>query len=162
MRVGQSILNEDVGMSNSLKGLLLKFLLVAALATLGAAASHAQVSIGIEIGAPPPPRVVVAPPPAPEPGYMWIEGYWYPVGKHYKWHAGYWTLPPYPGAHWVAPRHDGQRYFEGYWDGDRGHVEHDHRWDHDHDRDHDRWHDRDDHHDDHDRDHHDHDDHDHH
>ena len=35
------------------------------------------------------------------------------------------------GAHWVEPRHDGERYFEGLWDGDRGQVAHDHRSDHD-------------------------------
>ena len=103
---------------------------------------RAQVSIGVLIGAPPPPRVAyVAPPPAPAPEFAWVEGYWYPVGHHYKWHEGYWTRPPYEGAHWVAPHHDGQRYFAGYWAGERGRVEHDHRWDHDRDRD---FHDRDD------------------
>jgi hypothetical protein len=29
----------------------------------------------------------------------------------------------------VEPRHDGERYYEGYWDGNRGHVAHDHRSD---------------------------------
>jgi WXXGXW repeat (2 copies) len=143
-------------MSNTLKDLLWKFALIATLAMLGAVASHAQVSIGIQIGAPPPPRVLAVMPPSPAPDFVWVEGYWYPAGKHYKWHEGYWTRPPYAGARWVAPHHDGERYFAGYWDGDRGHVEHDHHWDHDKDRDRDRWHD----HDDHDRDHHeDHDDH---
>jgi hypothetical protein len=120
---------------------------------------RAQVSIGIQIGAPPPPRVVAVVPPTPGPDFFWVEGYWYPVGRHYKWHGGYWTRPPYAGARWVAPRHDGERYFAGYWDGDRGRFEHDHRWDRDHDRDRDRWHgdDRDEHHDR--EDHHDRDDH---
>jgi hypothetical protein len=85
---------------------------------------------------------------------MWVEGYWYPVGRRYQWHQGYWTRPPYEGARWVPPRHDGQQFFEGYWEGDRGRFEHDHRWDHDHDRDY-RGRDRDDRnrrdHDDHDR-----------
>ncbi len=98
--------------------------------------AHAQISIGIQIGPPPPPRVVVAPP-RPDPSYVWVEGYWYPVGHghHYKWHDGYWTRPPYMGAQWVTPRHDGERFYPGYWDGDRGHFDHDHRWDHDRDRD---------------------------
>lgn len=106
-------------------------------------AVRAQVSIGVLIGAPPPPRAVyVAPPPRPEPESVWIEGYWYPVGHHYKWHEGYWTRPPYAGAYWVSPHHDGQRFFAGYWTGDKGRVDHDHRWDHDRDRDfHDRDHD---------------------
>jgi len=76
---------------------------------------------------------VVPPPPAPE--YMWVEGYWYPVKHRYKWHDGYWTRPPYERARWVSARYDGQLFFEGYWEGDRGRFEHDHRWDGDRDRD---------------------------
>ena len=96
--------------------------------------TRAQVSVGIVIGAPPPPRVVAVLPPRPAPEYTWVEGYWYPVGRHYKWHEGYWTRPPYEGARWVPPHHDGERFFSGYWDGDHGRLEHDHRWDHDRDR----------------------------
>src|SRR5258707_3787588 len=44
--------------------------------------------------------------PQPSPSYVWIEGYWYPVGNHYKWHNGYWTLPPYQEAYWVEPWHE--------------------------------------------------------
>jgi hypothetical protein len=29
----------------------------------------------------------------------------------------------------VEPHHDGQQFFEGYWDGDRGRINHDHKWD---------------------------------
>lgn len=125
-------------------------LLIAVFLLCGTA--RAQVSIGIQIGAPPPPRVLAVVPPTPGPEYVWIEGYWYPVGRHYRWHAGYWTVPPYPGARWVVPRHDGERYFAGYWDGDRGRFEHDHHWDRDHDRDRGRWHDRGDRDEQHDRD----------
>ena len=95
----------------------------------------AQISIGIRIGAPPPPRVVAVRPVAPGPEYMWVEGYWYPVGHKYRWHEGYWTRAPYAGARWIAPRHDGERWFDGYWEGDRGRMAHDHHWDKDHDRD---------------------------
>ncbi len=73
----------------------------------GALVLSAQISIGIRIGPPPPPRVVRVLPPNPGPDFMWVEGYWFPVGNHYKWHDGYWTRAPYPGARWVAPRHDG-------------------------------------------------------
>jgi hypothetical protein len=96
---------------------------------------HAQVSIGIRIGPPPAPRVVRVQPPRPAPNFVWIEGYWYPVGSHYRWHNGYWTRPPYEGARWVGPRHDGERFYAGYWDGERGRLEHDHRWDRNKDRD---------------------------
>lgn len=97
----------------------------------------ADFSVGITIGPPPPPRVVAVPA-SPSPGYVWVEGYWYPAGHKYTWHNGYWTRPPYVGAHWVVPRHDGHQYFAGYWDGDHGRREHDHRWDHDRDRDYNR------------------------
>jgi hypothetical protein len=108
-----------------------KFFILLALA---AGAAMGQVSIGIQIGPPPPPRVMVVPP-QPAADFLWIEGYWYPVGHKYKWHAGYWTRPPYPGARWIVPHHDGQRFYDGYWEGDRGHRDHDHHWDHGHDRD---------------------------
>ena len=109
----------------------------------GVPSSRAQVSLGITIGAPPPPRVVHVRPRAPGPDFVWIDGYWYPVGHHYRWHEGYWTRPPYAGAYWVAPRHDGRQFFEGYWEGPRGRFEHDHRWDRDRGRDRDRFRDND-------------------
>jgi WXXGXW repeat (2 copies) len=99
-------------------------------------AVFAQVSVGIRIGPPPPPRVVRVQPSAPAPGYVWVSGYWYAAGNRYRWHDGYWTRPPYEGARWIEPHHDGERFFAGYWEGGHGRVEHDHRWDRDHDRDH--------------------------
>jgi len=80
-------------------------------------------------------------PVSPGPGFVWVQGYWYPVGPRYTWHSGYWTRVPYEGARWVAPRHDGERFYAGYWDGGRGRFEHDHRWDRERERDFDR-HDR--------------------
>jgi WXXGXW repeat (2 copies) len=125
---------------------------------LAAPMLSAQVSIGIRIGPPPRPREVYVMPSSPGPAYVWIGGYWYPVGRHYRWHEGYWTFPPYEGARWVEPRHDGEQFFAGYWEGDRGRVDHDHHWDRDRNRDRDRY--RDDQDRKHDQDHeHDHDDH---
>jgi hypothetical protein len=121
---------------------LMGTLALGALMLLGGPAARGQVSIGIAIGAPPPPRVVVVPA-TPGPDFVWVEGYWYPVEGHYRWHRGYWTRPPYVGARWIGPRHEGGRYYGGYWDGDRGHFEHRHGWDRDHDRDRDRWRDHD-------------------
>jgi len=103
---------------------------------LGATLAFGQVSIGIRIGPPPPPRVIRVHPVAPGPEFIWIDGYWYASGRRWKWHDGYWTRPPFPGAHWIAPRHENGLFYEGYWDGDRGRFPHDHRWDHDRDRDH--------------------------
>jgi len=67
-----------------------------------ASPAHAQISFGIQIGPPPRPRVYrVAPRPGPE--FVWVEGYWYPQWRSYKWENGYWTRPPYEGAYWVEP-----------------------------------------------------------
>src|SRR5690348_17969502 len=93
--------------------------LIPALVLAGATLLNAQVTIGIRIGPPPPPRVVRFRPVAPGPDYIWVEGYWYPTGNHYKWHDGYWTRAPYAAARWIPPRYEGDRYYEGYWDGDR-------------------------------------------
>jgi WXXGXW repeat (2 copies) len=118
--------------------LIIRTVFVAAFVLLGSSVVSAQtsVSIGVHIGPPPPPRVVHVVEVAPEPDYVWIEGYWYPVGHRYVWHDGYWTRPPYPGARWVAARYERHMYFEGYWHGPRGHVGHDHRWDRERHRDH--------------------------
>jgi hypothetical protein len=113
----------------------MKTKLLALVLLAGISAFGAQISIGIRIGPPPPPRVVRVVPRSPGPEFFWVQGYWYPVGNHYKWHNGYWTRPPYPGARWVGPRHDGERFFGGYWEGERGRIEHDHRWDRDRDKD---------------------------
>jgi WXXGXW repeat (2 copies) len=107
--------------------------LLAAMLLVGVSGARAQISIGIRIG-PPPPRVVRVLPPRPAPEFMWVEGYWYPVERHYRWHEGYWTRPPYEGARWVSPHHGGEQFFLGYWDGDHGRLEHNHHWDHDRDR----------------------------
>jgi len=117
-------------------------LLTAFAALTFAAAADAQVAVGITIGAPPPPRVIRVRPVAPGPDYVWLDGYWYADGRHWRWHNGYWTRAPYGGARWIGPRYEGGRFFAGYWDGDRGRFDHDHRWDRDHDRDHDRYRDR--------------------
>jgi WXXGXW repeat (2 copies) len=121
----------------------MKHLLLSSLLLL-AGTAFAQISVGIRIGPPPPPRVVRVRPVAPGPDYAWVDGYWYPVNNRYVWHQGYWTRSPYVGAHWIAPRHEGGQWFEGYWEGERGRIRHEHGWDRNkherdwrHDRDHD-------------------------
>ena len=87
------------------------------------AGTHFSVGIGVGVGpgygyyAPPPPPAPVVAYQAPyaQPGYSWVNGYWYPAGPHYYWHAGYWSRPPYAHAYWVGPRYYGHRYYRGYW-----------------------------------------------
>jgi hypothetical protein len=110
-------------MKNLLKTLPFLVLLLAA-----APPASAQVSFQVNIGPPPawrPSRIG----PQPGPDYTWIDGYWYPVGRRWVWHAGYWTRPPYPGAYWIQPYHDGRQFVPGYWENERGRWDHDHRWD---------------------------------
>ena len=95
---------------------LLKSSLLAAIVLAGVSTAKAQVSVGISIGVPPPVRVVAYVPERPAPDFLWVEGYWYPVGPRYHWRAGYWTRPPYYRARWIAPRYYGHRYYRGYWD----------------------------------------------
>lgn len=102
---------------------------------LAAASLGAQVSVGIRMGPPPAPRAYRVQPQQPGPDYIWVDGYWYPNGNQYRWHDGYWTRAPFGGARWVGPRHENGMYYQGYWDGERGRFDHDHRWDRDHDRD---------------------------
>jgi hypothetical protein len=94
----------------------------------GALFGGTHFSVGVHIGGPPaylpvhrpPARAVVRVyrPPCPGPRYIWIDGYYDGYGR---WFNGYWALPPYAGAYWVAPRHHGGRYYHGYWTGPRGH-----------------------------------------
>src|SRR5260370_24793667 len=98
-----------------------------ALTFLAGGVVFGQVSIGIRIGEPPPPRVVSVLPARPGPEFILGEGYWYPAGGHYRWHQGYWTRPPYDRAHWIGPRHDSERSYEGYWEDDRGRSDHPHK-----------------------------------
>jgi len=118
---------------------LMRSTLLASMLLLSVCGASAQVSVGVRIGPPPPRHVIHEIPPQPGPGYIWVDGYWYAAGHHYRWHEGYWTLPPYEGARWVGPRHDGERFYHGYWEGPRGRVEHRHEWDRDRERDHDRY-----------------------
>ncbi|HWE51742.1 MAG TPA: YXWGXW repeat-containing protein [Bryobacteraceae bacterium] len=110
-----------------------------AIVLLAGGSLFGQISLGIRIGPPPRPRIERVRPRSPGPGYVWVDGYWYPDGGHYRWHQGYYSRPPYEGAVWIAPRHDGQQFYNGYWEGP-GHerVEHDHHSDRDRNRD---WHD---------------------
>ncbi len=102
-----------------MKNRLMALMLVAG----GALFAAPRVSIGVQIGGPvmiptPAPVIVNAyRPPCPGPGYVWIEGYYDAYGN---WYDGYWALPPYAGAYWIAPRMNTGHFVAGYWTGPRG------------------------------------------
>jgi hypothetical protein len=73
---------------------------------------------GVVMVAPPAPQVEVVPAP-PNPGYVWIAGYWNWVGGRHAWVAGHW-IPPRRGHHWVTyewvRQGDGWRLRPGHWE----------------------------------------------
>ena len=87
----------------------------------GALCAQTRFAFGIQIGRPAYAPVPVAAQayraPCPGPGYFWLDGYYDEFGN---WYAGYWALPPYVGAYWIAPRFASGRFFTGYWTGPRG------------------------------------------
>lgn len=58
------------------------------------ARSLAQVSVGISVRVGPPALPVYEQPYCPEPGYIWIPGYWAYSDDGYYWVPGTWVLPP--------------------------------------------------------------------
>ena len=64
-----------------------------------ASASFAAVFISVTVA--PPPLPVYVQPPCPEPGYIWIPGYWAWGPYGYYWVPGYWALAPEPGLYWT-------------------------------------------------------------
>jgi hypothetical protein len=80
-----------------------RWLLLALVVMLIPAYSHAGVFISVGIA--PPPLPVYVQPDCPEPGLMWIPGYWDYGPDGYYWIPGSWVPAPYPGALWTP----------GYW-----------------------------------------------
>jgi hypothetical protein len=72
---------------------------------------------GLVMVAPPPPREEVVGT-APEPGYVWLSGYWAWVGDRHEWVPGHWSASR-PGRHWVTHQWvregDGWRMKPGHW-----------------------------------------------
>ena len=84
----------------------------------GTVAAPAPVYVGgVVTVAPPPPQVDVIGVP-PQPGFVWIGGYWNWAGGQHIWVPGRW-VEPRPGYHWVAHTWirvgGGWRLQEGYW-----------------------------------------------
>jgi hypothetical protein len=81
--------------------------------------SKAQVSVYVGVRPPRPAGVVLVRPSRPSPRHVWVAEEWSPAGGTYAYHAGYWALPPRPGAVWIAGhwRHGRRGYFwvPGHW-----------------------------------------------
>jgi len=80
-----------------------RWLLLALLFSLIPVSSYAGVFISVNFG--PPPLPVYAQPMCPEPGLIWVPGYWAYGPDGYYWVPGAWVPPPYEGALWTP----------GYW-----------------------------------------------
>ena len=79
------------------------------LAVLPVAAS-AGVFIGVSVNVPPPPLPIYVQPPCPQPGFIWVPGYWAWGPYGYYWVPGTWVLPPEVGLLWTP----------GYWGWESG------------------------------------------
>jgi WXXGXW repeat (2 copies) len=100
-------------------------LIILMLVASSAAFAGTHFSIGVSVGgpgfagyfvtAPPPAPPVYYAPPSPGPGFVWVSGYYYPVGHRYEWRPGYWTRPPHGHSKWVEPRYHKNRYYPGHW-----------------------------------------------
>ena len=95
-----------------------RFLPALVLAALPLAAS-AGVYIGVSVDVAPPPLPVYVQPPCPQPGYIWVPGYWAWGPYGYYWVPGTWVLPPEVGLLWTPGfwGWDGGMYLwhAGYW-----------------------------------------------
>ena len=80
-----------------------RLLWLAVLVPLIPASAHAGVFISV--GFAPPPLLVYAQPLCPQPGWMWMPGYWAYGPDGYFWVPGTWVPAPYAGALWTP----------GYW-----------------------------------------------
>ena len=69
------------------------------------AQSRAQVAVGISVRIGPPVLPVYVQPICPEPGYIWVPGYWAYGADDYFWVPGTWVEPPEVGLLWTP----------GYW-----------------------------------------------
>jgi WXXGXW repeat (2 copies) len=72
--------------------------------------SQAQVAVGVSIRVGPPILPVYVQPVCPEPGFIWVPGYWAYGDDGYYWVPGTWVEPPEVGLLWTP----------GYWGWDDG------------------------------------------
>ncbi|HMK84542.1 MAG TPA: YXWGXW repeat-containing protein [Steroidobacteraceae bacterium] len=103
--------------THSLRAALLLSSAVAMLAGCVVEPDQRHYADGVVLVAPPAPQAELIGTP-PQPGYVWIGGYWNWVGGRHVWVSGHWD-PPRPGYHWVAHvwvrQGDGWRLRPGHW-----------------------------------------------
>jgi len=63
--------------------------------------SRAQIAVGISVRIAPPVLPVYVQPICPEPGFIWIPGYWAYGPDGYFWVPGTWVEPPGVGLLWT-------------------------------------------------------------
>jgi len=64
--------------------------------------SRAQISVGVSVNIAPPALPVYVQPAVPDPGYIWVPGYWaWDPAFGYYWVPGTWVAPPMPGLLWT-------------------------------------------------------------
>lgn len=111
-----------------------KKLMAVMLVAGGSLFAQTRFSVGVQFGAPryyqpapvaPAPVATAYRPPCPGPGYTWVDGYYDGYGNLVN---GYWAMPPYSGAYWVAPRTYGGRFYAGYWGGAHPYVRDDYHF----------------------------------
>src|SRR5215472_7051711 len=82
-------------------------------------AAHAQVSVGITVTTAPPALPYYEQPPVPEPGFIWVPGYWAWSDDGYYWVPGTWVEPPEAGLLWTPGwwgwEDDAYVFHQGYW-----------------------------------------------
>jgi hypothetical protein len=103
-----------------MRGIVVRWTVLAILLAVLSAASFAQVAIGVSVRIGPPALPVYAQPICPGPGYMWTPGYWaWNDGPGYYWVPGTWVLAPEPGFLWTPGYwgfvNGGYFWHEGYW-----------------------------------------------
>jgi hypothetical protein len=84
-----------------------------------AAASYAQIGIGISVRIAPPELPVYEQPICPGDGYLWTPGYWGYADDDYYWIPGTWVQAPEPGFLWTPGYWgwggDAFLFHDGYW-----------------------------------------------
>ena len=78
----------------------LRWLLLSA-ALLPFFSASARAGVFISVGFAPPVMPVYVQPPCPQPGWMWVPGYWAYGDDGYYWVPGTWVPAPYEGALWT-------------------------------------------------------------
>src|SRR5215831_17697990 len=98
---------------------IFSLLLAAGLLLAAPLQSRTQVAVVISIRVGPPLLPVYAQPICPEPGYIWIPGYWAYGPDGYFWVPGTWVEPPEVGLLWTPGYwewvDDVYRWHPGYW-----------------------------------------------